>query len=293
MEIAFVKMHGIGNDAVIIDGRGKTLHLDEVLVRAIADRRRGVGCDQLILIEKPKRSVAAAAVRFWNADGGEIDACGNGSRCVAARLMTESGTTALDIETKAGLLHCRAAGENRVVVDMGKPKLDWQEIPLAERMDTRKIDIKVGPIDAPVLFGPSAVNMGNPHCIFFVDNVEAYDLARLGPMLEHHPMFPERANISLAQVNGPDAIRLRVWERGAGLTLACGTAACAVVVAAARRGLADRRADVTLDGGTLSIEWRESDDHVLMTGPVALSFTGSFSPEGLLSGVGTEVRARP
>ena len=289
MEIAFVKMHGIGNDAVIIDGRGKTVRLDESLVRAIADRRRGVGCDQLILIEKPKNPGAAAAVRFWNADGGEIDACGNGSRCVAAHLMAESGTTALDLETQAGLLHCRAAGENHVVVDMGKPKLDWQEIPLAERMDTRKIDVKVGPIDAPVLFGPSAVNMGNPHCIFFVDNADAYDLARLGPMLEHHPMFPERANVSLAQVRGPDAIRLRVWERGAGLTQACGTAACAVVVAAVRRGLANRRADVTLDGGTLSIEWRESDDHVLMTGPVALSFTGSFSPERLLSGV----QARP
>jgi diaminopimelate epimerase len=291
MEIAFVKMHGIGNDTVIIDGRGTTVPLDETLVRAVADRRRGVGCDQLILIEKPKRASAAATARFWNADGGEIDACGNGSRCVAAHLMAETGATALDLETKAGLLHCRSAGENRVVVDMGKPKLDWQEIPLAERMDTRKIDIKVGPIDAPVLFGPSAVNMGNPHCIFFVDNVEAYDLARLGPMLEHHPMFPERANISLAQVRGPDSIRLRVWERGAGLTQACGTAACAVVVAAARRGLANRRADVMLDGGTLSIEWRESDDHVLMTGPVALAFTGSFSPERLLSA--TPAQARP
>ncbi len=147
-------------------------------------------------------------------------------------LWRRAGPRALDLETQAGLLHCRAAGENRVVVDMGKPNLDWQEIPLAERMDTRKIDVKVGPIDAPVLFGPSAVNMGNPHCIFFVDNVDAYDLARLGPMIEHHPMFPERANISLAQVRGPDAIRLRVWERGAGLTQACGTAACAVVVAA-------------------------------------------------------------
>lgn len=290
MEIAFVKMHGIGNDAVIIDGRGASLRLDEELVRAIADRRRGVGCDQLILIEKPKRPDAAAAVRFWNADGGEVDACGNGSRCVAACLMQETGNTKIDIETNAGLLHCRAAGQNRVAVDMGKPKLDWREIPLAERMDTRKIDVKVGPIDAPVLFGPSAVNMGNPHCIFFVDNAEAHDLARLGPMLEHHPMFPERANVSLAQVRSPDSIRVRVWERGAGLTQACGTAACAVVVAAARRGLTNRRADVTLDGGTLSIEWRESDDHVLMTGPVAIAFTGSFSPEALLNSAATQAR---
>lgn len=288
MEIAFTKMHGIGNDAVIIDGRSKTLPLDEALISAIADRRRGVGCDQLILIETPKTPAATVAVRFWNADGGEVGACGNGSRCVAAYLMAETGTDAVTIETEAGLLHCKAAGENGVVVDMGRPKLEWQEIPLAERMDTRKVDIKMGPIDAPVLFGPSAVNMGNPHCIFFVDNVEAYDLARLGPMLEHHPMFPERANISLAHVHGRHAIRLRVWERGTGITQACGTAACAAVVAAARRGLTERHAEVTLDGGTLLIEWRESDDHVLMTGPVALAFTGSFSPERLLSGAGTK-----
>jgi diaminopimelate epimerase len=283
MDVPFVKMHGLGNDAVIIDGRAIALRLDERLVRALADRRRGVGCDQLILIETPTKPGAAAAIRFWNADGGEVAACGNGSRCVAAHLMAEAGVRALDLETKAGVLHCEAAGDDRVLIDMGKPKLAWQDIPLAERMDTRKIDVSVGPIDAPVLFGPGAVNMGNPHCIFFVDNVEAYDLARLGPMLEHHPMFPERANVSLAEVRGPDTIRLRVWERGAGLTQACGTAACAVVVAASRRGLANRRAEVSLDGGALMIEWRESDDHVLMTGPVAGVFKGSFSPERLLS----------
>jgi diaminopimelate epimerase len=287
MEIAFVKMHGLGNDVVIIDGRAGAPQIDAPLVRAAADRKRGIGCDQLILVEAAPEAGLAAAVRFWNADGGEVDACGNGSRCVAAHLMAETGVGALRIKTRAGVLGCEQAENGEITVDMGKPRLEWQEIPLAERMDTRTIDLRVGPLDAPVLFGPSAVNMGNPHCIFFVENAEAHDLARLGPMLEHHPMFPERANVSLAEVRGPADIRLRVWERGAGLTEACGTAACAAVVAAARRGLAKRRANVALDGGALLIEWRESDGHVLMTGPVSYAFRGRFSPDILLAGART------
>lgn len=286
MEIAFVKMHGLGNDVVIIDGRANAVPIDAALARAVADRKRGVGCDQLILLEASQDKEIAAALRFWNADGGEVEACGNGTRCVAAHLMAESGARALRLRTRAGVLFCEKTESGEICVDMGKPKLEWQEIPLAERMDTRKIDVRVGPIDAPILFGPGAVNMGNPHCIFFVEKAEGYDLARLGPMLEHHPMFPERANVSLAEVRGPHDIRLRVWERGAGLTQACGTAACAAVVAAFRRGLAARRARVALDGGALMIEWRESDGHVLMTGPAAYAFRGRFSPKTLLAGAG-------
>jgi diaminopimelate epimerase len=192
------------------------------------------------------------------------------------RLFNETKAASLTLSTKGGLVSCTRTGDGRVSVDMGEPKLDWQEIPLAERMDTRTLDVKVGPIDAPVLFGPSAVNMGNPHCIFFVENAEAHDLKKIGPMLEFHPLFPERANISLAQVKSKGEIRLRVWERGAGQTLACGTAACAATVAAARRRLSDRRVKVVLDGGPLDIEWRE-DNHVLMTGPTELNFTGELS----------------
>ncbi len=280
MDVSFVKMHGIGNDFVVLDGRRKALAPSETLLRAIADRRRGIGCDQIVLIEEPQRA-ADAGVRFWNSDGGESGACGNGSRCVAALLMDELKKDAVTLETRGGLLWCSADGPDRVVVDMGKPRLNWEEIPLAERMDTRRLDIKLGPIDAPVLHSPSAVNMGNPHCVFFVDDTENFDLARIGPMIEYHPLFPERANISLAAVKSPSEIRLRVWERGAGLTQACGTAACATLVAAVRRGLSSRKAEIVLPGGSLSVEWREGDDHVLMAGPVATSFKGTFSLETL------------
>ena len=284
MAFSFVKMHGLGNDFVVIDARaGGVPALDNDLIRALADRRRGIGCDQVILISPPEVD-GAARVRFWNPDGGEAGACGNGTRCVAALLLSETGHGALRLETESGILGAAAAGDGLIVVDMGRPRLDWQDIPLAERMDTRVLDLRLGPIDAPVLIGPSAVNMGNPHCVFFVDNIAAHDLAKIGPMVEHHPLFPERANVSLAHVEGPRRIRLRVWERGAGITQACGTAACAVVVAAARKGFAERRADVVLDGGTLGVDWRESDDHVLLTGPVAVSFSGMVEPEHLLPG---------
>ena len=282
MALSFLKMHGLGNDFVVIDARATQVTLSEAALRALSDRRRGVGCDQVITIEAPQGE-GDAFIRFWNADGSESGACGNGTRCVAAVLMSEKGAGTASLETQGGLLGCAMAGDGLVVVDMGRPRLDWQEIPLAERMDTRRIDVKIGPIDAPILFAPAAVSMGNPHCIFFVDNAAAYDLQKLGPLVENHPMFPERTNVGFAEMRGRNRIRLRVWERGAGETQACGTGACAALVAAVRRGFADRRADVELDGGILGIEWRQGDDHVLMTGPVAAVFSGEVEPADLLS----------
>ncbi|MBI1210227.1 MAG: diaminopimelate epimerase [Alphaproteobacteria bacterium] len=273
MDVPFLKMNGLGNDFVIIDARKTPISMTAEAARLIGDRHRGVGYDQLLLIGGAKNG-ADAEMRIWNADGDEVESCGNGTRCVASLVFGETGKSQMTLWTKGGLLECTRQEDGRVTVDMGEPKLDWQDIPLAERMDTRTIDIKVGPIDAPVLFAPSAVNMGNPHCIFFVDNAETHDLKKIGPMLEYHPMFPERANITIAQINSKGEIRARVWERGAGQTLACGTAACATAVAAARRRMADRKVRIVLDGGPLDIEWRESDNHVLMTGPVELSFTG-------------------
>lgn len=273
MDVPFLKMNGLGNDFVVIDARKHAIAMTEHAARLIGDRHRGVGYDQLLVIGGPKKG-ADAEMRIWNPDGSEVESCGNGTRCVASLIMAETGKNNMTLWTKGGLLECTRADDGRVTVDMGEPKLEWQDIPLAERMDTRTIDVKVGPIDAPVLFNPSAVNMGNPHCIFFVDNADAHDLKKIGPMLEYHPMFPERANITIAQINARGEIRARVWERGAGQTLACGTAACATAVAAARRRMADRKVRITLDGGPLDIEWRESDNHVLMTGPAELSFSG-------------------
>jgi diaminopimelate epimerase len=275
MGTPFLKMNGLGNDFVVLDTRARPLALSADAARQIADRRAGVGCDQIILLESGKTG-ADATMRIWNADGGEVEACGNATRCIAQLLEKELNRSELAIDTIAGRLLCTVLADGRVTVDMGAPKFEWQDIPLAERMDTRNIDVKVGPIDAPVLFGPSAVNVGNPHCIFFVPDANAHDLGRIGPMLEYHPMFPKRANISLAQVRDKTHIRLRVWERGAGLTRACGTAACASVAAAARKKLTDRKVHVELDGGTLAIEWREGDGHLLMTGPAALNFRGEL-----------------
>ncbi len=268
-------MNGLGNDFVVVDARARKIAIDAESARKIGDRHRGVGFDQLLLIE-PRKSAGDAVVRIWNPDGSVALACGNGSRCVAELLLGETGKSIVTLSTASGLIHCTRADDGCVTVDMGEPRLDWQDIPLSERMDTRILDIKLGPIDAPVLFGPSAVNMGNPHCIFFVENAEAHDLKKFGPMIEHHPLFPERANISLAQVMGRGEIRLRVWERGAGLTQACGTAACAAVVAAARKRLTEREVRVVLDGGALDIVWRASDGHVLMTGPVELNYEGEL-----------------
>jgi diaminopimelate epimerase len=215
-------------------------------------------------------------MRIWNADGGEVGACGNATRCVAWLLMEAAGRDDVVIETEAGLLSAvRADGDRRVSVDMGPPELRWDRIPLAEEMDPKGIELQVGPIDAPHLHTPGAVNMGNPHVVFFVDKEPTDALVKgSGSLIEHHPMFPQGVNVGFAFVKAPDRIRLRVWERGAGMTLACGTGACAALVACARRGLTGRSATIEMDGGELHIEWRESDGHVIMTGPVALEFTG-------------------
>ncbi len=275
MGVSFFKMNGLGNDFVVVDARARKVSFSAEAARRIGDRHRGVGFDQLLSIE-PGNGQGDVVMRIWNPDGSLAEACGNGTRCVADLLLSELGKSVVKISTSGGLLACTRGADGRVSVDMGEPKLEWQDIPLAERMDTRVLDIQVGPIGAPVLVGPSAVNMGNPHCIFFVENAEAHDLRKIGPMIEHHPLFPERANISLAQIKSKSEVRLRVWERGAGLTLACGSAACAAVVAGARKRLTDRMVRVVLDGGALDVEWRH-DNHVLMTGPSELNFTGELS----------------
>ena len=278
--IAFRKMNGLGNDFVVLDTRAHALRLEPDAVRAIADRKEGIGCDQIIALEPSKR--ADVFMRIWNADGGEVGACGNAARCVAALVAAERGKHEVSIETESAVLGASVNPDGSVTIDMGAPRFAWNEIPLSEPFhDTRRIELQVGPIDDPVLHTPSVVNVGNPHCLFFVDDVDAHDLARFGPMLEHHPLFPERANISLVEVTSPDALKVRTWERGAGLTRACGTAACAAAVAASRRELTGRKVKVTLPGGDLLIEWRESDGHIMMTGPYALDYEGTL-PAGLL-----------
>jgi diaminopimelate epimerase len=277
----FVKMHGLGNDFVVIDARDRPFPLDDARARAIANRRTGVGCDQLLILERPAagksggKSLADVVMRIRNNDGGEVEACGNGARCVADYVMQETGKDHVVIETVVGLLDANAAGvgaagERLVTVDMGPANLDWREIPLSEPQDTSKLVLALGPLKDPV-----AVNMGNPHAVFFVDDAEAVDIASLGPVLERHKLFPQRANIEVVQVLSPSRLRMRVWERGVGITQACGTGACATLVAAARRGLTGRKGTVLLDGGELQIEWA-ADGHVLMTGPVAISFTGEL-----------------
>ena len=280
--MTFRKMNGLGNEFVILDGRRDPVTLSPPQVRAIADRQSGIGCDQLIVMEPSKGS--DVRMRIWNNDGGEVESCGNASRCVADLLFDETGRDSATIDTRGGLLICTKAPDGRVTVDMGAPRFGWQDIPLSEPFhDTRAIELQVGPIDKPLLHSPSVVNVGNPHCIFWVDDVDAHDLARFGPMLEFHPLFPERANISLCEVRDRGHLVLKVWERGAGLTRACGTAACAAAVAAARKNLTHRAVRVTLPGGDLDIVWRESDDHILMTGPVAYEFTGEL-PDHLMAG---------
>jgi diaminopimelate epimerase len=281
---SFRKMNGLGNDFVVLDARGNALALGGEAVRAIADRKDGVGCDQLIALEPSDK--ADVFMRIWNADGSEVEACGNAARCVAALMAEEQRRPQVTIETEDQVLGATVADDGQVTIDMGVPRLSWDEIPLAEPFhDTRRIELQAGPIDAPVIHSPAVVNVGNPHAVFFVEDTETIDLARIGPMLEHHPLFPERANISLVQVLGPAHLKVRTWERGAGLTRACGTAACASAVAAVRRELTGRKVTVALPGGDLVIEWREADGHVLMTGPYALDFEGTL-PEGLLASAG-------
>ena len=269
---AFVKMHGLGNDFVVLDARADAIRLDDKAARAIADRHRGVGCDQLLILEPPQARGADVFMRIRNADGSEVGACGNGTRCVGALVMRETGKERVIIETAAGLLEARAAGSRGVSVDLGQARLEWSDIPLARACDTLHVPLSLGPLVDPV-----CTSMGNPHATFFVADAEGIDLAALGPRLERDPIFPERANIGVAQMLSRTRLRFRVWERGAGITVACGTGAAAALVAAARRGLAERKADVIVDGGPLEIEWRD-DGHVRLTGPVAWSFSGIIDP---------------
>jgi len=269
-------MNGIGNAIIVLDLRGTPLVVRPEDARTIAEGPE-TGFDQLMVLSDPRTPGTAAFMQIFNCDGSLSGACGNGTRCVAWVLLEHATIDTVMLETQAGLLACRRDGPLTFTVDMGAPRLGWQEIPLSENFaDTCCIELAVGPADAPVLAGPAVVNMGNPHAIFFVPDYQAIDLATIGPMLEHHPLFPERANISIAQMTSPSAMILRVWERGAGLTLACGSAACAAAVAAVRRHVGERKISVVLPGGTLVIEWRESDNHVLMTGLVALETRGNF-----------------
>jgi diaminopimelate epimerase len=276
---AFVKMNGIGNEIVVVDMRkGANAAISAEEARAVA-QPGGAPYDQLMALYPPRTPGTDAFIRIYNNDGSEAGACGNGMRCVASLVGGQNGKDSLTFETKAGVLNCWRNADGQFTVDMGVPRFKWNEIPLAEEFrDTRAIELQVGPIDAPVLHSPSVVNMGNPHAIFWVDDVDAYDLHRFGPLLENHPIFPERANITLAHIVSRDHIVIRTWERGAGLTKACGSAACAAAVAAARLRRADRKLRVTLPGGELIIEWREHDDHVLMTGPAEFEFEGTFDP---------------
>ena len=269
MLVSFRKMHGAGNDFVVLDARAGPLPLNPARVAAIADRRRGVGCDQLIVLEPPGEG-ADVFMRIRNPDGSEAGACGNATRCVAALLMGEGKGGHAVIRTRAGLLPAERLADGSVEVDMGPPRLGWREVPLAREADTLALPLALGPVSSP-----AACSMGNPHATFFVSSLDALDSAALGPALEGDPWFPDRANIGFVEVLAPDRLRLVVWERGAGLTLACGSGACAALVNAHRRGLAGRRAAVALPGGELGITWRD-DGHVLMTGPVATSFTGTL-----------------
>ncbi|HEU4839398.1 MAG TPA: diaminopimelate epimerase [Micavibrio sp.] len=266
MPLLFRKMHGLGNDFVILDGRNEPLNLSADRIRAIGDRRRGVGFDQLVILGESKIK-NGVFMRIYNLDGSEAEACGNATRCVADLMMKETGIKTCTVETVSGILECTHTENAQVTVDMGTPRLEWDEIPLSEQCDT---------LHLPLSGDPVGVSMGNPHCVYFCENTLDVHVDKLGPKVEHDPLFPERTNVEYVSIHGKDHLRMRVWERGAGITQACGTGACAAAVAAIRRNLTDRRVLVTLDGGDLSIEWRESDGHVLMTGPVAYSFEGSL-----------------
>ncbi|MBC7583788.1 MAG: diaminopimelate epimerase [Tardiphaga sp.] len=275
---SFAKMNGIGNEIVVIDLRDGAAGIAPDDARTVAAI---VPYDQLMVLQRPGLAGTEAFVRIYNNDGSEAGACGNGMRCVAQRVFAGSGKDALTFETRAGLINCwPGPSPDTFTVDMGVPKFGWQDIPLAEEFrDTRGIELQIGPIDAPILHTPSVVSMGNPHAIFWVDDIEAYDLGKFGPLLENHPIFPERANITLAHVVDRDHIVMRTWERGVGLTRACGSAACATAVAAARLRRTGRLVHMTLPGGKLTIDWRERDDHVLMTGPAELEYEGRLDPK--------------
>jgi diaminopimelate epimerase len=286
----FVRMNGAGNDFVVVNALETPFAPTAEQARAIADRQTGQGCDQLIAIEPS--ATADAFMRVWNADGGQVETCGNALRCVGWLLMESTGKDSVVIDTLGGPTTATRAGDpgrvgsggpegpttaaqqKFVKVDMGAPGLDWTQVPLAEEMDTRGIELQVGPIDAPILHTPGAVSMGNPHVVFFTDRQDDAFVRGSGSLVEHHPLFPQGVNVGFAHVLAPDRIRLRVWERGAGLTKACGTGACAALVATARRGLTGRRAVIETDGGDLEIDWDEASGHVFMTGPVEIEGTG-------------------
>jgi len=268
----FVRMNGAGNDFVVVNALETPFAPTAGQARAVADRETGQGCDQLIAIEPSDR--ADAFMRVWNADGGQVETCGNALRCVGWLLMQSTGKGSVVIDTLSGPTTATRAGDRSIRVDMGAPGLDWTEVPLAEEMDTRGIELQLGPIDAPLLHTPGAVSMGNPHVVFFTDRLDDAFVRGSGSLVEHHPLFPQGVNVGFAHVLAPDRIRLRVWERGAGLTRACGTGACAALVAAARRGLTGRHAVIETDGGELQIEWDEASGHVFMTGPVEVEGTG-------------------
>ena len=273
--ILFIKMHGLGNDFVVIDDRNGEISLGVNEARAIANRSTGIGFDQLLILEKPVMHGADVFMRIHNPDGSEAQACGNGTRCVASLMMSELGRDQVIVETVSGLLASSRQGDGRITVDMGVPGLAWNDIPLRHEVDTLHMGIGVDGIIDPV-----GVNIGNPHAVFFVEDVSVVDLAYIGPTLEHNELFPELANIEIAQVIGLDQVRMRVWERAVGITQACGSGACAVAVAAHRRGLTGRRVEVILDGGAIEVVWCK-DGHVFMTGPVMASFEGVLNPSVL------------
>lgn len=264
----FLKMQALGNDFIVLDSRKSPLNLDDTIIKRITNRRFGIGCDQLIILENSDK--ADIFMRIYNIDGSEAGACGNATRCVADIVLKESGKEKIVIETISGLLESSRAGD-KVTVDMGEAKLGWQDIPLAYDRDTLNLEIAAGPFSNPV-----GVGMGNPHAVFFVKDVEKQRIDHYGSALETHPLFPERANIEFAEILDRQTIRMRVWERGAGITQACGSGACATAVAAIRRDLTDRKVTIIMDGGPLDIEWRESDGHVLMTGDYNYVFKGQY-----------------
>ena len=271
----FIKMHALGNDFVVFDNRtGPQISIGKKQLKHLANRHKGVGCDQVILLEATEN--ADLFMRIFNADGGEVGACGNATRCVSLLLMEEKKTNEALIETQNALLHCQSTPDGQISVDMGEPRTDWEDIPLTTPHDTLHLDLTAGPLNDAI-----AVNMGNPHAIFLVPDCEAVDLEQLGPVLETNPLFPERANISVAEVIDSRNIRLRVWERGAGITLACGTAACAALVATNLRGLCGRQAHLILDGGPLQIDWQQNG-RVLMTGPATRIFAGTIDIDAKL-----------
>ncbi|GAB4518551.1 MAG: diaminopimelate epimerase [Parvularculaceae bacterium] len=286
--IPFVKMNGLGNDFVILDLRDARTRRNvpdeySALARRIADRQNGVGCDQLITIAPPDDPQSEdARMGIWNADGGEVEACGNAARCVAWLLFEESGREKIRLNTLGGIIEAQKAGPLRVSVDMGAPKFDWRDIPMAEATDTIAFDLELDRRHRNWLGAASAVNLGNPHCVFFVADAPATPVEELGPLVERNPLFPARVNVSFAEIVTPSEIILRVWERGAGATRACGTAACATLVAAVRNGLAGRKAAIALPGGPLDIEWRAQDNHVIMTGAVEFEGAGEI-PARLLT----------